>query len=182
MSIAKYKNKQGDILTIYRDPDPINPRSDYDNLGSFMVKDNCPYVKSEEECILNFYIRDEDEKLLEKAGYIFLPVYVFDHSGVIMSTNRFSCPWDSGQIGYYVVAKEKVKKEYNRKGISPKLRQEVLDILSSEVELYNKYLNGEVYGYTIENADGVEIDSCWGYYAIKDILEDNPEFEEEIDV
>lgn len=180
--IAKYKNSKGDTLAIWNDTDPINPRGDWDNFGSFMVKDSCPYVKAEADCILNFYSRDADEKLLEKAGYIFLPVYVLDHSGVSMSTKAFGCPWDSGQIGYYVVAKEKVRKEFNKKVISSKLRQKVLDILNSEVELYNKYLNGDVYGYTIENANGVETDSCWGYYDIKDILEDYPEFTEELDV
>jgi len=182
MPIAKYRNKQGDILIIERDPDPLSPRTVWDNLGSFMVKDNCPYVKPEVECILNFYSRDADEKLLEKAGYIFLPVYVFDHSGVSMSTKAFGCPWDSGQLGYYVVAKEKVRKEYKRKHISPSLRKQVLAVMDSEVREYNDFINGDIYGYCLEDANGKELDSCWEYHKIEYILEDHPEFTEEIDV
>ena len=32
-------------------------------------------------------------------GFVFLPLYLFDHSGITMNTSGFSCPWDSGQVG-----------------------------------------------------------------------------------
>lgn len=49
-------------------------------------------------------------------------------------------------------------------------REEVEEILKSEVELYDKYLKGEVYGFSIVEYDekyGNEydkIESYWGFY------------------
>ena len=37
-------------------------------------------------------------------------------------------------------------------------------VLRGEVKVYDQYLQGDVYGYVIEDADGEEIDSSWGYY------------------
>jgi hypothetical protein len=68
-------------------------------------------------------------------------------------------------VGYIVVDKEKVRKEYEAQRLTPKIKQKVLSILNAEVEEYNKYITGEVYGYRIiEN--GEEVDSCWGFYGL----------------
>jgi len=39
--------------------------------------------------------------------YIILPLYLYDHSGITMSTGPFSCPWDSGQVGWIYAPKQK---------------------------------------------------------------------------
>ena len=31
---------------------------------------------------------------------VILSLYLYDHSGITMSCSPFSCPWDSGQVGY----------------------------------------------------------------------------------
>ena len=33
-------------------------------------------------------------------GMVILPLYLYDHSGITMNTCGFSCPWDSGQVGW----------------------------------------------------------------------------------
>ena len=97
-----------------------------------------------------------------------LPLYLYDHSGITISTGPFNCPWDSGQIGYIYVTKEAIKKEFNRKIMSKKLEQKAIDIMRSEVNTYDDYLTGSVYGYVIEPTDeNKEIncdDSCWGFF------------------
>jgi hypothetical protein len=110
------------------------------------------------------------DTIIEKAiiqHYIMLPLYLYDHSGITISTGPFSCPWDSGQIGYIYVAIKDVLKEYNRKIMSNKLRKQVIDIMRSEVNSYDDYLTGSVYGYMIEPANEeneIECDdSCWGF-------------------
>ena len=35
--------------------------------------------------------------------------------------------------------------------------------LRSEVETYDDYLTGQVYGYIIEDENGEQLDSCWGF-------------------
>ncbi len=38
--------------------------------------------------------------------YIILPLFLYDHSGITMSTGPFSCPWDSGQVGWIYASKK----------------------------------------------------------------------------
>lgn len=107
------------------------------------------------------------EKAIDKY-YIILPLYLYDHSGITISTGPFSCPWDSGQIGYIYISIENILKEFNRKKMSKKLKQKAIDLLRGEVNAYDDYLTGNVYGYTIEPTDknkSIECDdSCWGFY------------------
>ena len=37
-------------------------------------------------------------------------------------------------------------------------------MMQAEVEDYSNYINGSVYGYVLEDNDGEELDSCWGFY------------------
>jgi hypothetical protein len=95
---------------------------------------------------------------------LYLPVYIYDHSGITINTTGFHCPWDSGQFGFIYVAKEKVRSEYSVKRISKKLRSRIYDYLRAEIETYDNYLTGAVYGYIVTDEEGEEVDSCWGYY------------------
>lgn len=36
----------------------------------------------------------------------------------------------------------------------------------AEVETYDQYLTGDVYGYVIESEDGTVDDSCWGFFGL----------------
>lgn len=87
--------------------------------------------------------------------YVILPLYLYDHSGITMSTAPFSCPWDSGQVGYIYASRVKLAEEGIKDGEAT-LRQ--------EVETYDQYLRGDVYGYDIEGEDGESLDSCWGFF------------------
>lgn len=53
---------------------------------------------------------DEDElqEVLDSLDkYIILPLYLYDHGGITMSTGPFSCPWDSGQLGWIYALKQR---------------------------------------------------------------------------
>ena len=104
--------------------------------------------------------------IIENEGEVFiLPLYLYDHSGITISTSSFSCPWDSGQVGFIFVSKHKVKKE----GID---EDKVIDYLKNEVKTYDQYLTGDVWGYKVYEIEecnlGCEhkklVDSCWGFY------------------
>ena len=101
-----------------------------------------------------------------------LPLYLYDHSGLTMSTSPFSCGWDSGQVGW-IYAKLKDPKDEQE-------RARVTRTLKGEVEVYDMYLTGQVYGYRVyaekeseymyykETEDAPpqweEVGSCWGFY------------------
>ena len=81
--------------------------------------------------------------------YIMLNIYMYDHSGITIKTSPFSCPWDSGQIGFIYVSKKKIKKEYGWKVLTKKRITQIENYLKNEVKTYDQYLRGEVYGYSI---------------------------------
>ena len=113
------------------------------------------------------YTNETLKKLMGQApkyGYVLLPVYLFDHSGITISTTPFSCPWDSGQVGFiYTNLKRVQEMGHNWKKWSEKRREQVKEWLKGEIKTFDQYLRGDVYGFIVE-VDGEEIDSCWGFY------------------
>jgi len=98
---------------------------------------------------------------------VVVPLYLLDHSGLTLSTTPFSCPWDSGVVGYAVVSKERIISEYGVYNDDSK--NKALTCIDSEVDIYNRYLCGDVYSILIEKKCGccdswTLVDSCVGYY------------------
>ncbi len=100
------------------------------------------------------------------ADAIRLPLYLYDHSGLTMATRPFSCPWDSGQVGYVYVSREKARRENGWKVLTAKRITQIEGILRSEVAAYDAYLQGSVYGYIAEGPNGEDIGSCWGFLVV----------------
>lgn len=93
---------------------------------------------------------------------IWQPVYIYSHSGDTINTSPFGCRWDSGQIGYIFVFKEQARKEFGH--ITKKVYERCQGLLKGTIETLDMYLTGDVYGCIIEDEEGEEIDSCWGFY------------------
>src|SRR5690554_2094392 len=97
-------------LRIEIDECPENPR-DWDYLGIIAYK-HSRYTLGEEEIddpidyLLDLYgipnkqVEYCNETLqqlqedAEKYGYVLLPVYMYEHGGITISTTPFSCRWD----------------------------------------------------------------------------------------
>ena len=103
--------------------------------------------------------------------YVSLPVYMYDHGGISISTGSFNDSWDSGQLGFIYISKEQIRKEYNWKIITKKRKTEIEKYLNNEIEEYNNYLTGEVYCYVICNKKDPDniIESCTGYLGYNNI-------------
>lgn len=111
-------------------------------------------------------LTDEQLERCETVAHeknIILPLYLYDHSGITMNTTGFSCPWDSGQVGWIYVSKEEIRRDFNVSRVSSKLEERIRNILDGEVETYDQFLRGEVYCYSIEKG-GNNVDSCCGFY------------------
>lgn len=140
-----------------------------------------------EQSELDWLIDDIIELLLNKdiwyllkkhANIIALPLYLYDHSGITMSTASFNDCWDSGQVGWIYTDKENILSQRykfrNSKGNLIKItkrnwKEAAYQILKKEVKMYDMYLQGDVYGIVIEEYDSDckefdETDSCWGFY------------------
>lgn len=127
----------------------------------------------------------EKIRLLEKKGFFFLPLAVYDHSGITMYVgsrdDHFDGRWDCSNVGWIYTTKTEMLESgcQYRAGngkyypITAKNWKKAAEtILTGEVEEYDMYLTGEVYGYTIEeydynDLDWVETDSCWGFFSKK---------------
>lgn len=108
------------------------------------------------ESVADYFRRMNPDKFI-------LPIYGYEHGGIALSTASFSDPWDSGLFALGAVDKEEFEKEVKvPEGKTAEDR--AFEILEGEVETMNRYLNGDVYGYVVEDADGNETDSCWGFY------------------
>lgn len=160
---------------------PENPRIDYDCLG-VMVCDHRSYNLGDEdglsqavslvrqhypESVLDEYdLRDHPTvlKLLNDSdAAVVLPLYLFDHSGITMRTTPFSCPWDSGQVGFIFLSKEKARQEYGWKRLTKQRVEKLESYLCAEVKEYDYYLRGDAWGFeAYEN--GVLVDSCFGFW------------------
>lgn len=101
-------------------------------------------------------------KAIEKE-VILLNVFMYDHSGVAFSTGSFNDPWDSGQVGVIYVTKEKIRHEYGKR-ITARTIRRVTKYLEGEIEEYSAWASGDVYGFGVEDKNGEEEDSCWGFF------------------
>jgi hypothetical protein len=160
---------KGCLITIFPDEDPPNPRMEFDHLGTMVCFHRRYNLGDRHE----FQRPEEFMQFLKAEKPIYLPLFLFDHSGITISTEseRFrACDpqgWDWGMLGYIYVTKENVCKEYNVKRVSRKILEKVTKLLEAEVAEYDHYLTGNVYGYEItkrERQEGEVIDSCWGFF------------------
>jgi hypothetical protein len=111
---------------------------------------------------------DEDPQEYREAlpdDEIVLPVYMYEHSGIALSTGAFGCPWDSGQVGWI----------HAPKGAEGLTEDKIRSHLKNEVETYNQWMSGDVYGFILRrweeaecgdpnHGDWEDEDSCWGFY------------------
>lgn len=161
-------------LEIFQDESPESPRS-WDNLGT-MICFHSRYNLGDK----HNYSREEGQELLKGKDIISLPLYLYDHSGITMNTTGFSCGWDSGCVGFIYVTKETIRKEYGVKRITKEIIEKVTKVLKGEVETYDQYLTGDVYGYRVSKVEKCdkghehdeEVDSCWGFYGEESVEEE----------
>ncbi|MEN3005965.1 hypothetical protein [Dehalobacterium formicoaceticum] len=122
-------------------------------------------VKGQENDIADAMIEQmqiPDLLSLAEKTHCILPLYLYDHSGITMNTSGFSCPWDSGQVGWIYATKEAIQTEYDCKELTPEIREKAEKLLRGEVEYYDHYIRGDCYGFQLYK-DGEEVDSCWGF-------------------
>jgi hypothetical protein len=92
---------------------------------------------------------DMSEIVEEFKGKEVIEVYAYIHGNIALSLNSFNCRWDSGLFGLLVF--EKGEFGENNQGLK--------DFITS----WASWLNGEVYGYQVQDDKGEVLDSCWGF-------------------
>jgi hypothetical protein len=95
-------------------------------------------------------------------------VYAYSHGGMTISTSPFSCPWDSGTLGFVIITKEDIKENYGWKVLTKKRLDKAINfldnIIKGEIKVLDNYINGEVFSFQIQDEAGEIEDSCCGFY------------------
>jgi hypothetical protein len=162
----------GYTVNVSYDPFPDSPRN-WDNLGTI-------YMEKMRNWNLGDYIMPEsytdeegedwtisDEETFKawfafetgKEPTVVLPIYVYEHSGIVLRTRQTT---PAGRISGYIVATEdKLLAEYGK--VDAETIKTATERLSDEVDLYSKYVSGEVYYSEVKDGEEV-VDSGGGYF------------------
>jgi hypothetical protein len=153
-------------VNILPDAGPMNPRTECDNLcvmvcfhGRYTLGDKDHGYK---ESNFNGWDALEAEIWKKEDPAVVLPLYMYDHSGLTIATHPFACPWDSGQIGFIFARKADIRKAYDVKRITKKVREQVEKLMLAEVEEYDSYVRGECYYWQIEDENENILESGGG--------------------
>ena len=160
-------------LEIEQDESPMNPRIEWDNVSTMIcfhnrynLGDNTDYKSSD------FNSWDELKEQIESDYKVLMikPLYLYDHSGITISTSSFNDRWDSGQVGWvFIEEKQWVRMMGEDMDRSEERLEKCID---GEVETYDQYLTGDVYSYSLYEINTcslghehkVLLESCGGYY------------------
>ena len=171
---------RGYMIRIMNEDCPLNPRTDWDNFGKMWCWHNRYALGDEDDekpKSKDFNGFEEIREYIEEKykALVILPIFMYDHSGISISTGRdypFNDRWDAGQIGYIFATKKDIEENYEGR-TDEVILKDVEEHLVSEVKTYDEYLCGEVYGYSIiekkkceccGHTDEIVVDSCSGYY------------------
>lgn len=172
MEAIETKKVRGYTIEIHYDTDAESPR-EWSTFGT-MFCTHRRYDLGDKQ--IGSMAKGEFDKLIQRKDVKYLPLYLYDHSGITMSTSPFSCPWDSGQVGIILATHEDIRKEFGPKGrelqhISKRAVLSAFKLMRQEVETYDAFLRGNTYGYVILDKKGETVDSCWGFLCINGKLD-----------
>ena len=159
-------------IAIEYDDSPESPR-EWDNI--------CEFHHWHKRCNLGDTRHTNEESVEEmlaiakRQGDIVMALHCYEHGGITISLNSFygrvpggHYEFDSGQVGFVIIRRKKMLEEFGGKTFTAKLKKRAREIAEAEVETFDAYLRGEIYGYII----GDDGDSCWGFYSIEDAIEE----------
>lgn len=169
-------------VKIKYDESPMHPRDACDNIGTmicwhrnYRLGDHEESKKYDDSDDLfrsisgadgdKDYTTTELFELAKEKAYI-LPLYLYDHSGITMSTGSFSCGWDSGQVGWIFIMKDNEElKGWTEEWLNGRTIEEAAyDMMKAEVKTYDEFITGNVFGYEVSDDDGTYNESCFGFF------------------
>lgn len=178
-----YSEIKGNIkIEVRWDECPSNPR-EWDNVGKMVCFHGRYHLGDKHEYRHDDYNGWQDMKkaiVKEEDVVAIFPLYLYDHSGITISTSPFGCRWDSGQVGWIYATRKDVRKAYGVKKVTKQVVEKVEQCLQDEVKTYDAYISGEVYGYRVYKIDvcdkgheHLELeDSVGGYYNLEECIEE----------
>jgi hypothetical protein len=155
-AVETIEGRHGLTARIYPDWESRSPREDYDNVGTLALEDygdeQPPRNWGEYADTLEPTIRE-----LRRDGNTVLPLRLEDYGS---SGARLRVTDAEDANGYIYAGREKIAEEW---GEGRKARKKARAYLRGEVAEMDAVLQGEVYGWAIENTAGDVLESVWGF-------------------
>ncbi len=118
----------------------------------------------------------EKLQLIEESGeVVMLPISMYEHSGITLwlgsKDSHFDSQWDCSSIGFAYVEKNTAEEE-GMLDPGEKYKHDWKEwayaMMEGEMQTYDQFVRGEVYGYMIEDENGEEatdsnLCGCWGF-------------------
>ena len=169
---------------------PMDPRRESDNMGT-MYAEHRRYTLGDKDAdppyVDDWDRWDNEIRRLRPEIALIVPLYFHDHSLIGMSAGTpyyyqdtrgrlFAMTrsgarkradkqdWDHGTPMWIYLTRDTLLHEYGGLRVTKNKLARAIKCLLGEVETYNSYLEGDVYGYVIEDENGEHLDSCWGFY------------------
>lgn len=161
-----------------------NPRRDYDHLGKMIIfpsrnrsavnewphSDDVRDFESAMRSLASFVTKRDamEDRCIVSMDHIFRcvnkhfvlrPIYRNEYAGDVFTSNSDIGDSDRQCDGVIFIPVSDLPGE----GID---RECAFRVLEGEVEEYSSWCTGECYGYVVENENGDELDSCWGFYGL----------------
>lgn len=168
--IAEYK--RGDTrYRVYPDDCPEEPIKDWDVFGTMLCAHRRyrignmqvdEVIPEEDRAGFRSWSDIEDYIRCEWDAEIVLPVYLYDHGILSISTQSFvgrahHAGWDSGQVGLIYCTRQ----EREEAGFT---EEDAIKCMRSIVELENSYIQGAVWCFEIMKVHTCSADICCGFY------------------
>jgi len=165
---------RGHKIKVYYDDmgQDFDPRAEDYNFGNMAIYHG-RYTLGDRLCKENFPEPEDIIAWIKSQGkeVISLPIFMYDHSGICLNTSGYSCPWDSGQVGFIYITRKEAREKMEVSRITQKQEKKIIEWLRGEVEHYSQFLEGHVYYFDACDENDDSIDCCSGY--VGDDLETN---------
>ncbi len=156
---------KGHVIRVYSDDSPPNPREGDDMATFVMFHKNHDLGDSKDHTwkVEDYSGWAEMQVALEKNYRLVVPVYMYDHGGVSLARSPFSCPWDSGQVGFVGASADAIRGVYGVKRLTRNVMEKARRYIEGAVESYSKYVNGEYVCVSIQDPGGEEGELLGGF-------------------
>ena len=119
---------KGHNIAIEIDESPMNPRTEWDNLGEIHCCSTRHYLGEHNHD--NWDDFNEMLAVAKRQNDLVFPVFAYIHSGIALSMKSFygklpqgHAEFDSGQSGYIVIRKKDIIENWGKKNWTEKLRK-----------------------------------------------------------
>lgn len=137
---------------------------------------DCTYhidAEQPEDCIAAEMAEDystmEKLRLAAASGeFVWRPISIYDHSGVSIwlggTAGHVDARWDCSTIGFAYVEKCTAEKEWISSDKYKTWQEWANHIMEAEMDVYDDYVEGNCYGWSIKDENNDAVDSCSGYF------------------